>query len=81
MKAFVRYVCSKLEQINKEQAYRFYIANAVQMISENTARAVSGGRYISMSLADLLNPQPVEERDGLDIAKEIAAKVGLEIIE
>lgn len=42
-------------------AYRVYVTDALRIISENTARLVSGN-YIKLRFADAIKPQKEETR-------------------
>lgn len=50
----------------------------MRTISENCAR-ICGGSYITITLADVLNPGPVEDRSANEIAEEVIKKCGLEV--
>jgi len=50
-------------------------------MTENTAKAVNEGKYIAVSLEELMHPKQADDRDGMEIAKEIAENAGLEIID
>lgn len=56
-----------------------YIANGIQMVSENTAR-MCGGRYLTASYNDIINPKPVDDRTGDEIVEDIVRKAGLKIV-
>lgn len=55
-----------------------YIANGIQMISENTARN-AGGRYLSLSYMEIIHPKPVDNRTGDEIVEDIIRRAGLKI--
>ena len=57
----------------EEKAYRFYVANCLQVITKNTAMA-SGGNYISKSLNEILNPPKEETRSKQEIINTLKAK-------
>lgn len=57
----------------EEKAYRFYIANCLQVITKNTAMA-SGGNYISKLLNEILNPPKEETRSKQEIIKALKVK-------
>ena len=39
-----------------------------------------GGSYIKIEYADIINPKPKDERSGEEIAADIIARMGLEVI-
>ena len=55
-----------------------YIANGIQMISENTARK-AGDRYLSLSYREIIHPKPVDNRTGDEIVEDIIRRAGLKI--
>ena len=66
----------------REETFRVYITDAVQVIAENTAR-IGGGRTISKRWADIagLNgpSRPADNRTAEEIIADIAGKAGLNI--
>ena len=60
-------------------AYRIYIADCLRIISENTAK-IGGGSYLTAKLADIINPKPVDNRTGEEIAADIIKQAGIEVI-
>lgn len=57
----------------EEKAYRFYIANCLQVMTKNTAM-LSGGNYIPKSLNEILNPPKEETRSKQEIINTLKAK-------
>ena len=57
----------------EEKAYRFYVANCLQVMTKNTAMA-SGGNYISKSLYEILNQPKEETRSKQEIINTLKAK-------
>ena len=41
---------------------------------------MSGGSYISAKFADIINPKPVDNRTGEEIAADIIKQAGIEVI-
>ena len=41
---------------------------------------MSGGSYISAKFADIINPKPVDNRTGEEIAADIIKRAGIEVI-
>ena len=57
----------------EEKAYRFYVANCLQVMAKNTAM-LSGGNYIPKSLNEILNPPKEETRSKQEIINTLKAK-------
>ena len=73
-----RYVLAKAREEQKLTAYRFYVADMLQMIAENTARFVGkGGRYTKTSYRELIQPPKHEETDARKIVDTLTKKMGL----
>ena len=60
-------------------AYRIYIADCLRIVSENTAK-MGGGSYITARFSDIINPKPVDNRNGEEIAADIIKRAGIEVI-
>lgn len=75
----MRYAVAKINENRKQMACRFYLADVLAMVAENTARLVGeGGKYTKSSLKDKIVPikeSPVE--DALTMARALAIKMGL----
>lgn len=69
---------SLFQKEQEEKAVTIYYAECLRVISENTAN-FSGGSYIQGKLKDILDPKPVDNRTGEEIAVEIIKKAGLEV--
>ena len=59
----------------EEKRYRAYVTDTLMLISENTARFVSEGKYMNRRWADALKPQ--DNRTGDEIAAEVILNAGL----
>lgn len=59
--ATLLYLPIMVKRRNKEMACTFYIAEALRIISDNTAKLVSGS-YMNIKLMDLILDQPEETR-------------------
>ena len=74
----VRAILATLEYKVKEDmesdAYRRYTARALQILTENVANAL-GGKTLSMSYDDLINPKPFDNRSADEIIDEIRKKI------
>ena len=68
----------RAKQRQEETTCRLYYAECLRTISENCAR-ICGGNYITLTLADVLKPGPVENRSAGEIAEEVIKKCGLEV--
>ena len=75
----MRYAIARFNQHQRDLAYRIYIADCLRMVTENTAKAVCGS-YISAKFADIINPKPVDNRAGEEIAADIIKQAGIEVI-
>ena len=74
----MRYAIARYQSQQRELAYRIYVTECLRIIGENTAK-MSGGSYITASLADISNPKPVDNRTGEEIVADIIKKAGLEV--
>ena len=73
-------LCISLFQKEQEdKAVTIYCAECLRVITENTAK-MSGGSYISAKLADIINPKPVDNRNGEEIAADIIERAGIEVV-
>lgn len=45
----------------REEAYRFFIADGIKFLTENTAGMTKGGTYLSKGLRDIIYPKPNQE--------------------
>ena len=75
----MRYAIARYQSQQRDLAYRIYVADYLRIISENTAK-MGGGSYITAQLADIINPKPVENRTGEEIAADIIKRAGIEVI-
>ena len=64
----------KIKEDAKTDAYRIYVARATQILTENTANAF-GGKSMSMSYEELINPKPVDNRSAEEIIEDIKKKM------
>ena len=73
----MRYVLAQYRREQEDKAYRIYVADALRLISENTASSV-GGKYITARFADVIAPPKEEDnRTCEEITAEIIARCGL----
>lgn len=64
----------KIKEDAKTDAYRIYVARATQILTENTANAF-GGKSMSMSYEELINPKTVDNRSAEEIIEDIKKKM------
>lgn len=70
---------SLFQKEQEDNAVKLYYAECLRIITENTAK-MGGGSYISAKLADIINPKPVDNRKGEEIAADIIKRAGIEVI-
>ena len=75
----MRYAMARYQSQQRDLAYRIYVSDCLRIISENTAK-MGGGSYITAKLADIINPKPVDDRTGEEIAAGIIKLAGIEVI-
>ena len=75
----MRYAMARYQSQQRDLAYRIYVTDCLRIISENTAK-MCGGSYITAKLADIINPKPVDDRTGEEIAADIINRAGIEVI-
>ena len=75
----MRYAMARYKSQQRDLAYRIYVSDCLRIISENTAK-ICGGSYITAKLADIINPKPVDNRTGEEIAADIINRAGIEVI-
>ena len=77
---YVQDLCISLfQQEHDDKAVKSDYAECLRIISENTAK-MGGGSYITVKLADIINPKPVDNRTGEEIAADIINRAGIEVI-
>ena len=77
---YAKETCISLFQKEQEdKAVKIYYAECLRIITENTAK-MGGGSYITAKLADIINPKPVDNRTGEEIAADIIKRSGIEVI-
>ena len=75
----MRYAMARFNQHQRDLAYRIYVTECLRIISENTAK-MGGGSYITANFSDIINPNPVDNRNGEEIAADIIKRAGIEVI-
>lgn len=77
---YVKDFCISLFQKEQEdKAVKFYYAECLRIITENTAKMVDGS-YMKVKFTDIINPKPVDKRTGEEIAADIIKRAGIEVI-
>jgi hypothetical protein len=76
----MRYAVARYQSQQRDLAYRIYVTDCcLRIISENTAK-MGGGSYITAKFDDIVNPKPVDDRTGEEIAADIIKLAGIEVI-
>lgn len=63
-----------IKRQSEELAFRLYVTDCLQTMTENTAKKV-GGKYVKMRYADIIKPQKVETRSAEQIISEMQEKM------
>ena len=72
---YVKDFCISLFQKEQEEkAIKLYYGECLRAISKSVA-AFAGGSYIDISLNDIINPKPIDERTADDIINGIKEKL------
>ena len=69
LKPFLRYVEARLDEHDREEAYRIYVTKSLQLAPQN--------KYVTVSFEECLKPRKVETRSGEQIAADIIKHAGL----
>lgn len=64
---------------NKQKVWEVYVADAVRMITENTAKFASG-QYIEKRYLEILESKPQDTRTGEQIVADVVKKAGLKVV-
>ena len=75
----MRYAMARYQSQQRDLAYRIYVSDCLRIISENAAK-MCGGSYMTAKFADIINPKPVDNRTGEEIAADIIKRAGIEVI-
>ena len=75
----MRYAMARYQSQQRDLVYRIYVTDCLRIISENTAK-MGGGSYITAKFVDIINPKPVDNRTGEEIAVDIIKRAGIEVI-
>ena len=75
----MRYAMARYQSQQRDLAYRIYVTDCLRIISENAAK-LCGGSYMKVKFADIINPKPVDNRTGEEIAADIIKRAGIEVV-
>lgn len=59
--------------------YRAYVTDALRIVTENTAKQVSEGQYLSKRWIEIISPKAEDPRSGEEIAADVIRQMGLTI--
>lgn len=76
----MRYITSVFRQRQEQAVYRFYIAECLRIMTDNTARS-AGGHTMTAKYSDIIDPKPVETKKAEDIVVDIFTRAGIGIEE
>ena len=65
----MRYVEARIDEYNREEAYRIYVTKSLQLIPQN--------KHLTKDYNELLKTQRVDPRSGDEIAIDIIKRAGL----
>lgn len=67
----MRYVKVRYNDYLKEYMFRIYMTDSIQLSIEN--------KKLAKRYAELVNPQPQDDRTGDEIAKDVIERLGLKV--
>jgi hypothetical protein len=70
----MRYVLARVEENQEAKAYRFYITDALMVISQNTGRII-GGSELTKSFRSILEGSTKDERSSEEIINDITTRL------
>lgn len=65
----MRYVEARIDEYNREEAYRIYVTKSLQLVPQNS--------YITTPFTDILEPKKVDNRTGEEIVTDVMKHAGL----
>lgn len=65
----MRYVEARIDENNREEAYRIYVTNCLQNAPQ--------GKYITKSWYDIMNPKKDDGKSAEEIAIDVISRAGL----
>ena len=75
----MRYAMARYQSQQRDLVYRIYVTDCLRIISENSAK-MCGGSYMKLKFSDIINPKPVDNRAGEEIAADIIKRAGIEVV-
>lgn len=75
----MRYAMARYQSQQRDLVYRICVTDCLRIISENSAK-MCGGSYMKLKFSDIINPKPVDNRAGEEIAADIIKRAGIEVI-
>jgi len=69
----MRYVEARLNESNREEAYRIYVTKTLQLIPQS--------KHLKCNYTDLLKPKKVDKRSGEEILIDVMRNAGLKFEE
>ncbi len=75
----MRYAIARYQSQQRDLAYRIYVCECLRMIGEN-ASSGGGGSYMAVKFENIINPKPVDNRTGEEIAADIIKRAGIEVV-
>lgn len=73
------YFKARADEDEETTLYRAYVTDALKIATENTARQVSEGQYLSRRWIEIINPNAEDARSGDEIAADVIRQMGLTI--
>lgn len=73
----MRYAIALYNEKQCDKAYRIYVTDSLKLITENTARLVNDGQYMTMRWCDVIRNEPVDNRSGEEVAADVMKRAGL----
>ena len=70
---------SLFQKEQEDKAIKIYYAECLRIITENTAK-MCGGSYMKVKFSEIINPKPIDNRAGEEIAADIIKRAGIEVI-
>lgn len=67
----MRYVLARLEENNREEAYRIFVTKSLQLIPQN--------KYLTMDYVDTIKPKKIDNKTGNEIVIDTIKKAGLRL--
>lgn len=65
----------------EKEAYDFYVAECLRIITENTAKLCKDGKFINVKFFDIIKKhEPRKEKTGEEVLVELTQKYGLKLV-